>query len=96
MIRSFGSKATKDLFHGIVSRDSRKIPDVIWKAAVRKLDMLNAANDLRDLSAPPSNRLEALKGDLKGTYSIRINRQFRIVFVFEAGNAYDVEIADYH
>lgn len=96
MIKSFGSKATEDIYHGENSRESRRIPQTIWKVTCRKLDMLNAVMQLGDLKAPPGNRLEALKGDLKGKYSIRINDQYRILFVFKDGNAFEVEIADYH
>ncbi len=96
MIQSFKSKATEDIYHGIVSRDALKVPQVIWAAAWRKLDMLNSAVKLQDLRSPPANRLEALKGNLKGRFSIRINQQYRLVFRFYDGHAYDVEIADYH
>ena len=64
--------------------------------AERKLQMLNRATRLEDLRVPPSNRLELLKGDRHGQYSIRINDQWRVCFRFEAGNAYNVEIVDYH
>jgi len=63
---------------------------------VRKLDLLNAATELRDLRAPPGNRLEALKGKPRGKHSIRINEQWRIVFRWTSGDAHDVEMADYH
>jgi proteic killer suppression protein len=63
---------------------------------MKKLWMIDAAPDLKSLRVPPSNRLEALKGDRKGQYSIRINRQYRICFKWESGNALDVEIVDYH
>lgn len=96
MIKSFASKGTEDIYNGVVSQKARKIPQTIWGVAGRKLDMLNAAVYVEDLKAPPGNRLEALKGDLKGKYSIRINDQFRIIFSFKDGNAYDVEIRDYH
>lgn len=96
MIKSFGSKATEDIYHGENSRESRRIPQTIWKVACRKLDMLNAAIQLEDLKAPPGNRLEILKGSLRGKYSIRINDQYRILFAFKDGNAFGVEIADYH
>jgi len=60
------------------------------------MDMINAAHELRDLMAPPANRLESLKGDRKGFHSIRINDQFRVVFRWMDGNAYEVEVVDYH
>ncbi len=68
----------------------------LWKIAQRKLDLLNAAQDLMDLRVPPGNRLEVLKGDLKGYHSIRINDQYRIIFKWALVNALDVQITDYH
>lgn len=68
----------------------------VKKIALRKLDMLHFATSLDDLRIPPGNRLEALKGARKGQYSIRVNDRYRVCFVFEAGNAYEVEITDYH
>lgn len=68
----------------------------IGPVAVRKLDMLNAASNINDLRVPPGNRLEALRGELRGYHSIRINDQWRVVFRWEDGHAYEVRIADYH
>jgi proteic killer suppression protein len=68
----------------------------IAAVALRKLDMLNAAADLNDLNTPPGNRLEALKGDLKGFHSIRVNMQWRIIFKWRGGGAHDVSLIDYH
>lgn len=96
MIQTFGDKRTEDLFQGISSRETRKFPADLIKVAVRKLDMLNAAYQLEDLRSPPGNRLEALRGDLKGFYSIRINDQWRIIFQWQNGNALAVKIVDYH
>ena len=96
MIKSFASKGTEDLYNGIVSKKARKTPPEIWRVACRKLDMLNAAVQLKDLKAPPADRLEALKGELRGKYSIRINDQYRVIFSFKDGNAHEVEIKDYH
>lgn len=96
MIKGFGSRGTEDIYQGENSREARKIPQTIWKVACRKLDMLNAAIELEDLKAPPGNRLEVLKGNLKGKFSIRINDQYRILFAFKDGNAFEVEITDYH
>jgi len=92
MIRSFRSSDTGKLFDGV--RVRRWIN--IEAAAMRKLAMLHRAATLDDLRIPPSNRLEALKGNRKGQYSIRINDQFRICFRWHQGDAYDVEIVDYH
>ena len=96
MIINFADKTTEDIYNGHDSKSSRRIPRSVWKVAVRKLDMINAAHDLRDLRVPPANRLEGLKRDWSGHHSIRINDQFRIVFRWVDGNAYDVRITDYH
>ncbi len=96
MIVSFADNATEDFFHGRKTRASGKLPPNIKAAAVRKLDMLNSARELRDLTSPPGNRLEALRGNLKGLHSIRINDQWRIVFHWHASDAYEVQIIDYH
>ncbi len=93
MIKSFADKETE---HFYITGKSRKIPSTIHKVALRKLDYLNAANSVEDLRVPPGNMLEALKGNLEGKYSIRINKQYRIVFVFKNSDAYDVTIVDYH
>ena len=96
MIVSFADKATEALFHGESGKAIRRIPSDVRSAAVRKLDLVNAAFTLDDLRVPPGNRLEALKGEMKGKHSIRINDQWRIVFRWESGDAHDVEIDDYH
>lgn len=96
MIVSFGDKATSDLFHGISSSRVRKLPNQIHEVVLYKLDIINAAQNLDDLKSPPGNRLELLKGDLKGFHSIRINNQWRIVFRWKANAAHDVQIMDYH
>ncbi len=93
MILSFGSKDTLKIWHG---ERSGKIPLEIQQTGRRKLRMINNSQDLKDLRIPPSNRLKALKGSLKGRYSIRINDQWRIIFRWENNNAYEVEIVDYH
>jgi toxin HigB-1 len=94
-IRSFGDAATADLFHGRNTARVRRFPQDVKIAALRKLDVLNAAYKLDDLRFPPDNRLEALKGDLDGFYSIRVNEQWRIIFYWNSG-AQDVELIDYH
>ena len=96
MILSFGNRATEDLFNGIDSKAARSIPKAMWPIVVRKLDLLNAAHDLRDLRVPPGNRLEGLKGRWIGYYSIRVNNQYRIVFQWTDGNAHHVVITDHH
>lgn len=92
MIKTFRSRET-ELLH---SRQSSKRLKGVERIALRKLRQLDAAADLTDLAAPPGNRLEALKGDRRGQHSIRINDQWRICFVWRNGDAYDVEIVDYH
>ena len=96
MILSFSDQATADVFHGNNTKAARRIPAIVWRTARRKLDMLNAAHELRDLMAPPANQLEALRGNLRGFHSVRINDQFRIVFKWVEGNVRDVRITDYH
>lgn len=96
MIASFGDKATEAVYHGRLGRRSRRLPPQILAIALRKLDMLAAARSLRDLRSPPGNRLEALRGDLKGFHSIRINDQWRVVFRWDSGDAHEVHFADYH
>lgn len=96
MIVSFGDRATEDLFHGRQSGRVRRYPAELVPSALRKLDMLNAARELHDLRSPPGNRLERLRGDLEGFHSIRINRQWRLVFRWRDAEARDVRIVDYH
>lgn len=96
MIASFGDRATEALFNGHPAKDIRRFPPTILKTALRKLDMLNAAVDLRDLKVPPNNHLEALAGDLIGLHSIRVNDQWRLVFRWQGFQAFDVRLTDYH
>ncbi len=97
MIVSFKNQATEDIFDGKNSKAARKLcPPNLWSTARRKLDQLNAVNVLEELSIPPGNRLEALKGSRKGQYSIRINQQYRICFTWTQQSAGEVEIVDYH
>ena len=93
MIKSFQSKETEKVWNGIISE---KLPRDIQQATRRKLRMLNNSISLNDLRIPPGNRLEMLKGNRKGQFSIRINDQWRICFNFEGGDCYNVEITDYH
>lgn len=96
MIVEYADGATRDIHIGVDSREARRFGPAVRAIARRKLDLLGAAGDVRDLAVPPGNRLEKLKGDLVGHYSIRVNDQFRIIFKFEAGNASAVRIVDYH
>ncbi len=93
MIVSFACKETKRIWNG---RRSRAFPENIQNRALRKLRQLDAVQNLEDLINPPGNRLEALKGDRIGQYSIRINQQWRLCFIWDNGEARDVEIIDYH
>lgn len=93
MLRSFADEETETIWQGV---RSRRLPPEIQEAARRKLRMLNNAQDLRDLRSPPGNRLEALKGDRRGQHSIRVNQQWRVCFRWRDGDAYEVEIVDYH
>ena len=92
MIKSFRDKETEDIFNGFQSKKY----NAMQKVAKRKLDMLHFACNEKDLTVPPANHFEHLKGDLDGYCSIRINDQYRIIFNFSNGNAEDVEIVDYH
>jgi addiction module HigA family antidote len=93
MITSFRCRETERIFKG---RFSATLPQAIQKVAARKLEIIDAARDQDDLRTPPGNRLEALSGDRQGQHSIRINEQWRFCFVWQDGNANDVEIVDYH
>lgn len=93
MIKSFGDKETEKVWNGL---RSKKLPNDIQEIARRKLRMLNNSIDIQDLTIPPSNRLEKLSGNLKDFYSLRINKQWRIIFIWENGNALQTEIIDYH
>ena len=96
MIASFGNKATEDLYHGRRTVRTRRLPAEVLRAACRKLDMIQYAHVLQDLRVPPGNRLEALRGDLAGDHSIRVNEQWRVIFRWEEGAAHSVMITDYH
>ena len=93
LIKTFACKETKKIWNG---QRSSKLPGDIQNRALRKLRQLDAALTLEDLRNPPGNRLESLKGDRNGQYSIRIQQQWRICFTWDKDNANDVEIVDYH
>lgn len=93
MIKSFGNKETEKVWNG---QRSKKLPNDIQEIARRKLRMLHNSQDIQDLRIPPSNRLEKLGGKLKDFHSIRINNQWRIIFIWDNGNAFETEIIDYH
>ena len=93
MIKSFKWKETEKIFQRQLSR---KLPNEIQRNAMKKLWMIDASPDINSLRVPPSNHLEILKGDRKGQHSIRINLKWRICFNWKSGDAFDVEIVDYH
>jgi len=93
VIKTFADKHTRDLF---VTGKSKRLPLDLAKRAVRRLEYVDIATSLQDLKVPPSNRLHALKADRAGQYSISVNDQWRICFRFFDGDAYDVELTDYH
>ena len=93
MIKSFSNKETEKIWQGT---RSKKLPNEIQQIARRKLRMINNAQNIHDLRIPPSNRLEKLSGDLANYYSIRINKQWRIIFIWQFDNAFEVKIIDYH
>lgn len=101
MIKTFADRETRAIFEGgdlaprLAKRARRRLPPQLWRRARAKLDQIDMATDLRDLSTP-SNRLEALVADRAGEYSVRIDRQYRICFGWGDGDAWDVEIVDYH
>jgi proteic killer suppression protein len=96
MIQSFADKTTADLFQERNTRDARHIPKVLWRVVQRKLKMLDVAVRIDDLESPPGNRLKALKGQMRGRYSIRVNEQYRVTFRWEDGHAFEVAVEDYH
>ena len=93
MIKTFADKETQQLY---VKGKSKRLPPDLIKRAIRRLEYINLATTIKDLRVPPSNRLHALKGHREGQFSISINEQWRICFRFIEGDAYDVEITDYH
>lgn len=94
MIRSFRDGETKRLW--LTGSSRRNPPPSLRRGALRKLQLLESATQLEDLRAPPGNRFEALKGNREGQFSIRINDQYRICFIWKEGDAFEVEITDYH
>ena len=93
MIKTFAGRRTKELYD---SGKSKRFPPGVWERALRKLEYLDLATTVNDLKLPPSNRLHKLERDRVGQYSIFINDQWRVCFRFEDGDAYDVEMTDYH
>lgn len=96
MIASFGDAATKDLYDGVAAARTRRFPPDVRKRAVELLDFVNAAIRIEDLKVPPSNRLHKLAGDLAEFWSVSINKQWRIIFKWDASGPSEVRIIDYH
>jgi proteic killer suppression protein len=96
MITDIQDQTTVDIYAGINSKAARTIPRELHRKAKMLLQLLNGAQEIQDMASPPGNRLHKLSGDLKDFRSVSINDQFRLIFVFEAGNASQVLITDYH
>ncbi len=96
MIKSIKGKTTQDIYDGINSKAARKVPVELHEKARDLLDAINAIARVDDLKSPPSNRLHKLKGSLKNFWSVSLNSQWRIIFIWDEKNAVDVEIIDYH
>ena len=96
MLKNLADKTTQDTYDGINSRQARKLPRELHDKVRRLLDQINATPKLEMLRIPPSNRLEKLKGDRAGFWSLRINDQWRIVFRWQGQDALDVQVIDYH
>jgi len=96
MIRGFGNQLAEDLYYDRKTKATRSFPPELRRIARRKILFLHDAAELRDLRSPPGNKLEALRGNRKGSHSIRINDQWRVVFVWKGCEAYEVEVVDYH
>lgn len=96
MIRNFKSQTAEDIFNGINSKQARKIPGELHPKIQRLFDQLNSVTQVETLKVPPSNRLEKLKGDLKAYWSLRINIQWRVIFEWKEGEAFNVDVVDYH
>jgi proteic killer suppression protein len=96
MIQSFADQTTADIFRERDTKAARQIPKNLWRIVQRKLKMLDVAARLDDLESPPGNRLKALRDDMSGRHSIRVNEQYRVTFRWENGHAFEVAVEDYH
>ena len=96
MIRTLADDTTRDIWNGVNSKAARRVPKDVWPIVRRKLDQLDAVTRLEDLRVPPGNRLHSLGAALRGFYAIRVNDQFRVVFRFDGGDAFEVRCTDYH
>jgi proteic killer suppression protein len=95
VIRTLAGDTTRDIWNGVNSKAARRIPRELWPNVRRKLDQIDAVTSLDDLRVPPGNRLHPLVGDRRGLHAVRVNDQYRIVFRFEGGDAFDVRCTDY-
>ena len=96
MIRTLADDTTQDIWNGVNSKAARRISRELWPNVRRKLDQIDAVTSLDDLKVPPGNRLHSPGGDMRGLHAVRVNDQYRIVFRFEGGDAFDVRSTDYH
>jgi toxin HigB-1 len=96
VIRTLADDTTRDIWNGVNSKAARRIPRELWPNVRRKLDQIDAVTTLDDLKVPPGNRLRPIGGDMRGLHAVRVNDQYRIVFRFEGGDAFDVRCTDYH
>jgi toxin HigB-1 len=96
VIRTLTDDTTGDIWNGVNSKAARRIPRELWPIVRRKLDQIDAVTKLDDLKVPPGNRLHALGGGLRGSHAVRVNDQYRVVFRFAGGDAFDVHCTDYH
>ena len=96
MIRTLADDTTQDIWNGVNSKAARRIPRELWPNVRRKLDQIDAVTRLEDLRVPPGNNLHALGGDMRGLHAVRVNDQYRIVFRFQGGDAFDIRCTDYH
>lgn len=96
MILGFRSKCAEDVYSGVKSRQARKVPLALHEKCCRLFDQINACTEVNTLRVPPGNRLEKLKGNFYEYWSIRVNDQWRIIFKWKDGNAFDVDVIDYH
>jgi proteic killer suppression protein len=96
VIRTLADDTTRDIWNGVNSKAARRIPRELWPNVRRKLDQIDAVRRLQDLTVPPASKLHALSEDPRGFHAVRVNDQYRIVFRFEGGDAFDVQCTDYH
>jgi toxin HigB-1 len=96
MIQSFADETTADIFRERDTKGARRVPKTLWRVVQRKLKMLDVAARIDDLESPPGNRLKALRAEMRGRHSIRVNERYRVTFRWENGHAFEVAVEDYH